>query len=443
MSRRRVVVTGLGLVTPLGCSVASVWQRLLAGHGGIVSLKGRTHAATGFSYDAIPAQVAALVPHAGSPDLADGVVPFALDGASKAMSPFMLYAMHAARQALADAKWAPTLEADLERTGVCVGSGIGCMDDLVTTAQAYTAHGPRKVSPYLVPRLLINMAAGHISITHGFKGPNHAASTACTTGAHAIGDAMRFIQYGDADVMVAGGAEASVSPLAMAGFAKARSLATKFNDDPSQASRPFDSSRDGFVMGEGSGVVVLEELEHAVKRGAHVYAEMRGYGLSGDAHHITAPPTDGNGAARAMRRALEVAGLEPSQIDYINAHATSTDLGDLAEARAIQSVFGSPTGSAAPSRVAVSSTKGAIGHLLGAAGAVEAIFTILAVKNNVLPPTLNLVKVDEALTGLDAVDHVALEARTVSGAGVRAAITNSFGFGGTNASLCFSKLQEQ
>eukprot|EP00842_Homolaphlyctis_polyrhiza_P002976 jgi/Hompol1/367/HPOL_002148-RA len=455
---RRVVVTGLGLVTPLGCGVDAVWRRLVAGDCGVVSLRGRTHAATGLSYAELPSQVAALVPTDPSDPLAFNAAASFSKTELKQMSPYILYAMHAARQALADANWNPKDDRLLERTGVCVGSGIGCMDDLMiattsaaqsqtatasasasTTSTSTTGISLRKISPYFVPRLLINMAAGHISISHGFKGPNHAVSTACTTGAHAIGDAMRFIQYGDADVMVAGGTEASVSPLAMAGFAKARSLATRFNDSPAESSRPFDRDRDGFVIGEGAGIVVLEELEHARKRGAHIYAEIKGYGLTGDAHHITAPPSEGQGASRAMRRALEIANLDPSQIDYINAHATSTGLGDEAESLAINSVFG-PT-------VAVSSTKGAIGHLLGAAGAVEAIFTILAIKQDVLPPTLNLHNLEpEHVFCLDYVKRVARDVkhhqrRCGHGTGVHAAISNSFGFGGTNASLCFAKLQ--
>ncbi|KAL2916975.1 Mitochondrial beta-keto-acyl synthase [Polyrhizophydium stewartii] len=414
--------------------VPGAWRRLLAGHSGVVSLRGRIHEPTGLPFADILSQVAALVPtDPADPDSFTATSRFSKSDERK-LSPFIMYAMHAARQALADAAWAPTDEALRERTGVCMGSGIGCIEDIFTIAQGAATHGFRRVSPYMVPRILINMAGGHISIENGFKGPNHAVSTACATGAHAIGDAMRFIQYGDADVMVAGGAEASVSPLSMAGFAKARSLSTAFNDKPAEASRPFDRDRDGFVIGEGAGVVVLEELEHARRRGARIYAEIRGYGLSGDAHHMTAPPEDANGAVRAMRRALQVAGLDPAQVDYVNAHATSTEIGDLAETRAIRAVFGDS--------VAVSSTKGATGHLLGAAGCVEAIFAILA---NVMPPTINLRNLEPASefcvdfvcdTGRDA---SATPRRSGSGTGIGAAITNSFGFGGTNASLCFTK----
>ncbi|KAH6590896.1 hypothetical protein BASA50_008897 [Batrachochytrium salamandrivorans] len=439
MAKRRVVVTGLGLVTPLGCDVQSVWKRLLAGHSGVVSMLGRQHQATGLSYADLPSQVAALVPTDPSiPDSFNVDVLFS-KGDERKMAPFMLYAKYAAARALADARWTPISDTDQERTGICMGSGIGCMDDTINLAQAIGSQGLRRISPYLVPRLLINMAAGHISIEHKLKGPNHAVSTACATGAHAIGDAMRFIQYGDADVMVAGGTESAISPVSMAGFAKARSLSTRFNAMPTRASRPFDRDRDGFVMGEGAGVVVLEELDHALRRGAPIYAEMRGYGLSGDAFHMTAPPDNAEGAARAMKRVLEISGLTADEIDYINAHATSTEMGDLAETRAIKSVFGD--------HVTVSSTKGAIGHLLGAAGSVEAIFSILAVYSNMIPATLNLETLDPISDF--SLDYVALESRNLvdaprrcgHGVGVDAVISNSFGFGGTNASLCFSKLR--
>ncbi|OAJ36284.1 3-oxoacyl-[acyl-carrier-protein] synthase, mitochondrial [Batrachochytrium dendrobatidis JEL423] len=353
MARRRVVVTGLGLVTPLGCDVSHVWSRLLSGDSGIVSLAGRTHLPTGLTYADISSQVAALVP-------TDPTIPYSFNASAefskndeKKMPPFILYARYAASRALKDAAWIPSTNQDQERT-----ARMGCIDDTVNLGQVMVTHGIRKVSPYLVPRLLINMASGHISIEHKLKGPNHSVSTACATGAHAIGDAMRFIQYGDADVMVAGGTESAISPISMAGFAKAKSLSTKYNNKPIEASRPFDRDRDGFVMGEGAGVVVLEEMDHAVKRGAKIYAELSGYGLSGDAHHMTAPPENAHGAARAMQ------------------------IGDLAETRAIRDVLGQ--------NVAVSSTKGAIGHLLGAAGSVEAIFTILSLHTNMIPPTLNL-----------------------------------------------------
>ncbi|KAJ8325831.1 Mitochondrial beta-keto-acyl synthase [Batrachochytrium dendrobatidis] len=437
MARRRVVVTGLGLVTPLGCDVSHVWSRLLSGDSGIVSLAGRTHLPTGLTYADISSQVAALVP-------TDPTIPYSFNASAefskndeKKMPPFILYARYAASRALKDAAWIPSTNQDQERTGICIGSGMGCIDDTVNLGQVMVTHGIRKVSPYLVPRLLINMASGHISIEHKLKGPNHSVSTACATGAHAIGDAMRFIQYGDADVMVAGGTESAISPISMAGFAKAKSLSTKYNNKPIEASRPFDRDRDGFVMGEGAGVVVLEEMDHAVKRGAKIYAELSGYGLSGDAHHMTAPPENAHGAARAMRRSLQIAGLHPNEIDYVNAHATSTEIGDLAETRAIRDVLGQ--------NVAVSSTKGAIGHLLGAAGSVEAIFTILSLHTNMIPPTLNLHNLEPKSEF--CLDYVANKARNTNklmqrsgtGIGIGAALTNSFGFGGTNASLCFKK----
>ncbi|KAJ3054665.1 Mitochondrial beta-keto-acyl synthase [Rhizophlyctis rosea] len=431
---RRVVVTGLGLVTPVGTGVKASWSRIIAGKSGLVSLSGLTHEPTGRTYEGIPSQVAALV-QKGSAEGEFDISKWLSKGEERKTSPFMHYALSAAQQALEDAKWTPEDEEEKIKTGVCLGSGIGCLDEIQTTSELYEKHGMRKLSPYFVPKILINMAAGHVSMRYGFKGPNHAASTACTTGAHALGDAARFIMFGDADVMVAGGTEASVSPLAMAGFAKARSLSTKYNSTPEAASRPFDRDRDGFVIGEGAGCVVLEEYEHAKRRNASIYAELRGYGLSGDAHHPTAPPENGEGAARAMRRALEVAGVRPEEVGYVNAHATSTELGDLAETRAIKSVFSTSLNS-----LAISSTKGAVGHLLGAAGAVEAIYTILALHHNVLPPTLNLHSPGPE-PEFD-LDYVPLKARHLkeSHRELFAAVTNSFGFGGTNASLVFTKV---
>ncbi|KAI7884032.1 putative beta-ketoacyl synthase [Lichtheimia hyalospora FSU 10163] len=421
MAQRRVVVTGLGLVTPVGVGVKHAWTNLLKGQCGITKLVGE-------EYEKLPVQIAAQVPQ-GPKEQGQFTSSEWLDrGDDRVMGTFTQYAIAAARQALEDADWKPQDDIGKERTGVCIGSGMGSFGDIVSTSVSFDKAGHRKVSPMFVPRILINMAAGHLTIKYGFQGPNHAASTACTTGAHSIGDAMRFIQFGDADVMVAGGSESCVHPLAISGFAKAKALASQYNDNPTEASRPFDSDRCGFVMGEGAGVVVLEELEHAKKRGAKIYAEVAGYGLSGDAHHMTASPADGAGAIRSMRRALAAAELTPDQIDYVNAHATSTPVGDAAENQAIKTVFDGHW-----DKINVSSTKGATGHLLGAAGSVEAIFAILALHNKILPPTLNLHRTDEEFN-LNYVPLVAQEHNDI-----RAALTNSFGFGGTNSSLCFTK----
>ncbi|KAI7904204.1 thiolase-like protein [Cokeromyces recurvatus] len=423
MAQRKVVVTGLGLVTPLGVGPKQVWKNLIEGQCGIVSLAKRP----GFEH--LPVRIAAEVPQGSFKEGKFDASEWIDKGDNRTMAKFSHYAIAAAHQALKDANWKPESDFEKQRTGVCIGSGMGSLEDIVDTTNAYTAGGYRKVSPMFVPRILINMAAGHLTMKYGFQGPNHAVSTACTTGAHAIGDAMRFIQYGDADVMVAGGTEASIHPLAMAGFARAKSLASQYNDNPQKASRPFDKDRSGFVMGEGAGVLVLEEYEHAMKRGASIYAELKGYGLSGDAHHMTSPPDQGQGAMLSMQRALRVAGLQPSDIDYVNAHATSTPLGDIAENRAIKKVF-----EGCWDQLTVSSTKGATGHLLGAAGSVEAIFTVLAIHNNMLPPTLNLHEPGNDEFNLNYVPLVAQEKQ------VNAAITNSFGFGGTNATLCFTKV---
>ncbi|KAJ3072555.1 Mitochondrial beta-keto-acyl synthase [Podochytrium sp. JEL0797] len=435
---RRVVVTGLGAITPLGNTLPATWTALIAGKCGIEAL-------TDPDFAALPSRIAGRVKSF------DYKLAVPKNDWSKT-SPFMHYAYAAAHEALTDAAWFPEADKPRYRTGVCIGAGIGGIDEIATTALSFSEKGFRKVSPHFVPKTLVNMAAGNISIRYGFMGPNHSVSTACATGAHSIGDAMRFIQYGDADVMLAGGTEACVSPLSVAGFCRAKSLATKYNDNPEQSCRPFDAERDGFVIGEGAGVVVLEEYNHAIARGAKIYAEIRGYGLTGDANHITSPPDDGNGAARAMQRALEIAEMSPKDVDYINAHATSTPQGDLAETRAIKSVFSENP------EIAVSSTKGATGHLLGAAGSVEAIFAILAVHSvsqflnsaplidvgllilyyqNVLPATLNLTTLEPASEfSLNYVRGQAQHGKTV-----RAAMSNSFGFGGTNASLLFSKIQ--
>ncbi|CAG8439738.1 526_t:CDS:10 [Funneliformis mosseae] len=459
MSTRKVVVTGLGLVTPLATGVKLSWKKLINGESGIISLKSNQQTRIDENnlmilpyyekekgvFNELPSTIAGVVKPGKYENGGFDSKEWLDRGDESRMALFSQYAICAAKQALNDAEWKPTSVPERNRTGVCIGSGIGSLEDVISTTMTYNAYGPRKVSPMFVPKILINMAAGHLTMKYGFRGPNHAASTACTTGAHSIGDASRFIQFGDADVMVAGGSEACVLPLAIAGFAKAKSLVTKYNDRPEHASRPFDTDRDGFVIGEGAGMVVLEEYNHAINRGAKIYAELRGYGLSGDAHHITAPPGDGIGAELAMRRALYHAKLTPEDIDYINAHATSTILGDIAENRAIKSIFRDNK------KLAISSTKGSIGHLLGAAGAVEAIFTILAIYNgkwfkdnksfgtrqeNILPPTLNLHSSGDP-SEFNDFNYVPLKSQKVDGNGIRAALTNSFGFGGTNASLCF------
>eukprot|EP00732_Lithocolla_globosa_P002199 Lithocolla_globosa_v1_NODE_1378_length_2621_cov_6.806703.p1 type:complete len:444 gc:universal NODE_1378_length_2621_cov_6.806703:1096-2427(+) len=415
---RRVVVTGLGLVTPLGVGVEETWKKLIEGNSAIQS----TCSLPGM--DVLPCTVAGLVSST-----------FAEHSKSTSTVPMATrYALVAAQEALNDANWNPT-EEDFDarlRTGVCIGSGIGSMSD-TTAATLALQKSYRKVSPFFVPKILVNMASGHVSITHGFHGPLHSVSTACATGAHALGDAARFIQYGDADVMVAGATEASIDLLSMTGFCRLRALSTGFNKTPELASRPFDKDRDGFVMGEGAGVVVLEEYEHAKRRNARIYAELAGYGLSGDAHHITAPREDGLGATLAMQRAMKHAKIATTDVGYVNAHATSTPIGDLAENRAIKKVFSIENGKN-ESTLAVSSTKGATGHLLGAAGSVEAIFTILAVTKGQLPPTCNLEQVeDENVFNLNYVPKITQKRN------LKAALSNSFGFGGTNVTLAFLK----
>jgi len=417
---RRVVVTGLGLVTPLACGVEASWQRLIGGESGLRTI---SH----FDVSDLPARVAGQVPrgeaaHAFRPD--EWVAP----KEQKKMDDFILFAIAAATQAVNDAGWRPEAEEDKERTGVMIGSGIGGLQEIERTVLEMHGKGPRRVSPFFIPSCLINLASGHVSIMYGFKGPNHSVVTACSTGAHAIGDAGRIIQFGDADVMVAGGAEAAVCRMGIAGFSAARALSTAYNDTPEKASRPWDKGRDGFVMGEGAGVVVLEEYEHAKKRGAKIYSELVGYGMSGDAYHITAPTADGNGGFRAMQAALKRAGITPSDIDYINAHGTSTPLGDEIELGAVKRLFGD-----AAYTLSMSSTKSSIGHLLGAAGSVEAIFSILALRDQIAPPTLNL---DNPFDGCD-IDLVPHKARPRS---INHVLSNSFGFGGTNASLVFKKI---
>jgi 3-oxoacyl-[acyl-carrier-protein] synthase II len=418
---RRVVVTGLGLVTPLGVGVENVWQRLTSGQSGIRAIQD-------FDVSDLTAKIAGQVPRG---DTASGLFnadDWVAPKDQRKMDDFIVYALAAAEQAVADAGWKPQDEEGCERTGVMIGSGIGGLPGINEGALTLGEKGPRRLSPFFIPACLINLASGHVSIRYGFKGPNHAVVTACSTGAHAIGDAARIIMWDDADVMVAGGSEAAVCRLGMAGFAAARALSTAFNDQPRKASRPWDKDRDGFVMGEGSGIVVLEELEHARARGAKIYAEVIGYGMSGDAYHITAPAEDGNGAFRAMRNAVKRAGIATDRIDYINAHGTSTPLGDEIELGAVKRMFGEHS-----YKLAMSSTKSAIGHLLGAAGSVEAIFSILAIRDGVVPPTLNLDHPSEGCD-LNLVPHQAQERE------VRYALSNSFGFGGTNASLVFARL---
>ncbi|THC91413.1 hypothetical protein EYZ11_009123 [Aspergillus tanneri] len=425
---RRVVVTGLGAVTPLGVGIRRTWRRLLDGHCGIVNVRHRDA-----RFADLPCQIAGVVPPGKMQDGGWTALEWLSRDEERKMARFVQYALAASQEALEDAGWKPTAFEQREATGICLGSGIGNFDEIYDTVISYDKGGYKKVSPLFVPKLLINLGAGHISMKYGFMGPNHAATTACTTGAHSIGDAARFIACGDADVMVAGGAESCIHPLAIGGFSRARSLATGYNDAPEKASRPFDADREGFVVGEGAAMVVLEELEHARTRGAQIYAELKGYGCSGDAHHMTAPKENGEGALMAMRRALRNAQLQPALVDYVNAHATSTVVGDAAENAAIKSLLLGPEGKRHAADVNISSTKGAIGHLLGGAGAVEAVFTILAIQQNVMPPTINLERV---VDGFDCnyAPEKAQERR------IDVALTNSFGFGGTNSSLCFSRL---
>jgi 3-oxoacyl-[acyl-carrier-protein] synthase II len=415
---RRVVVTGIGLVTPLGIGAEQVWRKLIAGRSGIRGIQS-------FDVSDLPAKIAGQVPAGETADGDFNINDWVPLKEQRKMDDFIVFALAAADQAVHDSGWLPAGEEDRERTGVMIGSGIGGLPGITNGALTIHERGPRRLSPFFIPSNLINLAAGHVSIRFGFSGPNHAVVTACSSGAHAIGDAARLIQWEDADVMVCGGAEAAVCRVGMAGFASARALSTGFNDEPERASRPWDKRRDGFVMGEGSGIVVVEELEHAKKRGAKIYAEVLGYGMSGDAYHITAPAEDGNGAFRAMRNALKRSGLSADSIDYVNAHGTSTPLGDEIELGAVKRLFGDHA-----YRLSMSSTKSAIGHLLGAAGSVEAIFAIFAMRDGIVPPTLNLEEPSESCD----IDLVALTAKERH---VRYALSNSFGFGGTNACLIF------
>ena len=418
---RRVVVTGLGMVTPLGVGVDHNWSQIIAGETGI----GRI---TGFEVDDLACQIAGQVPSADQPGGLD-MDAFIEPREQRKQDRFIQLGIVAAQLAVEDSGWKPEDRESQNRTGVMIGSGIGGLETIVQTDQLMNERGPRRITPFFIPSALINLVSGHVSIKYGFRGPNHAVVTACSTGAHAIGDAARMVALDDADVMVAGGAEAAVCRIGMAGFAAARALSTGYNDAPEKGSRPWDTGRDGFVMGEGAGVVVLEELEHARARGATIYGEIKGYGMSGDAYHITAPAEDGDGGFRAMEAALKRAGLAASEIDYVNAHGTSTPLGDLIEAGAVRRLLGDAVGS-----VSMSSTKSATGHLLGAAGAIEAIYSIKAVQTGDLPPTLNLEDPEEAVADFDLVP---LKSRKRE---VRNAMSNSFGFGGTNASLIIGQV---
>ncbi len=428
---RRVVITGMGMISPLGCGVDYNWGKITQAQSGIrkiehIDVSDMASQIAGVVPRADDAQIEAGDPYAAGVFYADQ---FVERKEQKKMDDFILYAIGAADEALKDSGWAPSDDEDLCRTGVMIGSGIGGLLSIYNTSVTLETKGPRRNSPFSVPQMLINLASGHVSIRHGFKGPNHSVVTACATGTHAIGDAARLIMLGDADVMVAGGAEAAVNRLGLSTFAAARALSTGYNDNPQGASRPWDDARDGFVIAEGAGIVILEEYEHAKARGAKIYGEISGYGLSGDAYHMTSPAPDGNGGYRAMQAALKNAGMTPEQIDYVNAHGTSTPMGDGIEASAVRRLFGSAT-----ETMAMSSTKSAIGHLLGAAGAVEAIYATKALQTGILPPTLNLDNPCEDVAGMNLVPHKAQE-KTVN-----AVLSNSFGFGGTNASLIIKRV---
>ena len=414
---RRVVVTGLGMVSPLGQGVETSWRRLIAGENGFGRMQG-------FEIDDLACQIAAHVPRGDGSNGTFNPDQWMEPKEQRKVDDFIIYAMAASTEALRDANWKPETYEQQISTGVMMGSGIGGLSGIADTSILLKERGPRRVSPFFIPGRLINLASGYVSIEHGLKGPNHAVVTACSSGAHAIGDAARLIALGDAEVMVAGGAESAICRIGIAGFAACKALCTAFNDQPSKGSRPYDRDRDGFVMGEGAGALVLESLEHAQARGAKIYAELVGYGMSGDAYHITAPSEDGDGAYRCMSAALKRSGLSAADIDYVNAHGTST-MADGIELKAVERVLGNSA-----SKTSMSSTKSAIGHLLGAAGAAEAIFSILAIRDQVAPPTLNL---DNPAfeTPIDLVPHVARKRE------IRAALSNSFGFGGTNASLIF------
>jgi 3-oxoacyl-[acyl-carrier-protein] synthase II len=416
MELRRVVVTGLGIVSPLGCGPEAVWSNLLASKSGAIRIDD-------FEVDDLPSQIACRVPLGAFADGKYNPDDWMEPKEQRKVDPFIVFGMAAATQAIADSGLEFKTAEEQERAGVLIGSGIGGIGGIYEASITLHEKGPRRISPFFIPGRLINLVSGHVSIRYGLKGPNHAVVTACSTGAHAIGDASRLIALGDADVMVAGGAESPVNRLSMAGFAAVRALSTGYNDAPEKASRPYDKDRDGFVMGEGAGIVVLEEYEHAKARGAKIYGEVIGYGLSGDAYHITAPSPDGDGGFRCMAAAIKRAGISASDIDYINAHGTSTPLGDEIELGAVTRLLGN-----AASKISMSSTKSAVGHLLGAAGAIEAIFSLLAIRDGVAPPTLNLDN-PSMETPIDLVPHVARRKE------INVALSNSFGFGGTNATL--------
>jgi 3-oxoacyl-[acyl-carrier-protein] synthase II len=420
---RRVVVTGLGMVTPLACGVEPTWQRLVKGESGVRRNEK-------FDVSDLPCKIASSVPRGDGSDGSFNPDQWMEPKEQRKVDDFIIFAMCAARQALDDAGWHPQSYEDQVATGVMIGSGIGGLEGIADMSIVLKERGPRRISPFFIPGRLINLASGYVSIEFGLKGPNHAVVTACSTGAHAIGDAGRLIMLGDADVVVAGGTESPINRLAMVGFIACKALSTHFNDTPERASRPYDRDRDGFVMGEGAGIVVLEEYEHAKRRGAKIYAELIGYGLSGDAYHITAPAPDGDGALRCMNAAIKRAGISPAEVDYINAHGTSTPLGDEIELGAVQRLVGNAAG-----RISMSSTKSSVGHLLGAAGAVEAIFSILAMRDRLAPPTINLDN-PSVETPIDLVPHKARERD------IDTVLSNSFGFGGTNASLVFRRVAE-
>lgn len=421
-SMRRVVITGLGLVSPLACGVEESWSRLLAGQSGVRRI-------TSFNTEDLATKIAGTVPVGDGAEGTFNADQWLDPREQRRVDNFITLGLAAAQQAVEDSGWRPETEEDRDSTGVLIGSGIGGLNGIAEAALILERNGPRRVSPFFITGRLINLVSGYASIRFGYKGPNHAVVTACATGAHAIGDAARLIALGDANVMLAGGTEAAVCRIGIVGFNACRALSTNFNDQPEKASRPYDRDRDGFVMGEGAGAMILEEYEHAKARGAKIYAEVKGYGLSGDAHHITAPAEDGDGGFRAMKMALKRAELSPSDIDYVNAHGTSTPLGDEIELRAVERLFGNAT-----AKMSMSSTKSSIGHLLGAAGAVEAIFSVLAIRDQIVPPTLNLDN-PSVETEIDLVPHRAKKRE------VKAALSNSFGFGGTNASLIFAAAQ--